>query len=194
MAQLTDKVIQEIAEMHVFGELLKRGVIPYAPVAGGAADTLLKTDKGVYLELSVNCTPKGNGTFTVPDYRPDKKRFIVSVEFDGSNNPVCWVFPSLVFYAYSTGPEKKGLRTLNLNGGSRKYFGKPLRDYIRGFRNRWELISRYHYYRRFMNSPEGYEDLEDILLMLLAEEEPETDDEQVPFRASAYGITDALSG
>ena len=194
MALLTEKVAQEIAEMHVFSELLKRGVTPYAPVAEDTADALLKTDKGVVLELSVNCSRKGDGTFAVPEYRPDKKRFIVCVEFDDSDNPAGWVFPSLVFHAYSAGPNKKGLRKLNLDGGRRKYFGEPLRDYIRGFLNRWELISDYHYYRRFMNSPDGYEDLEDILLMLLAVEEPETDEEPIPFDASAFGVTDALSG
>lgn len=194
MALLTERVAQEIAEMHVFSELLKLGVTPYASVAGSAADALLKTTKGAVLELSVYCSEKRNGTFFVPDYSPDKKRFIVCVEFEDSDNLVGWVFPSLVFYAYSSGPNRKGLRMLNLDGGRRKYFGEPLRDYIRGFLNRWELISQYHYYRRFMNSPEGYEDLEDILLMLLAEAEPETEEEPIPFRASAFGVADALSG
>ena len=194
MALLTERVAQEIAEMHVFSELLKRGVEVYRPVAEGAADTLLKTGKGVVLELLLNCSPKGTGTFAVAEYLPDKKRFIVCVEFDESDNPVSWVFPSLVFAAYSSGPARNGLRKLNLDGGRRKYFGKPLRDYIRCFLNRWELISDYHYYRRFMNSPEGYEDLEDILLMLLAEEEPETDEHPIPFKASAFGVKDALSG
>lgn len=194
MAPMTGKVAQQLAEMYVFSELLKRGVIPYAPVAEGTTDALLKTDQGIVLELSVNCSRKGDGTFAVPEFMPDKKRFIVCVEFDDSDNPVGWVFPSLVFYAYSSGPNRNGLRTLNLDGGRRKYFGKPLRDYNRGFRNRWELISHYQYYRRFMNSSEGYEDLEDILLMLLVDEEPEKDEETVPFKASAFGVTDALSG
>ena len=194
MAMQTDTVAREIAEMHVFSELLKRGVEVYRPVVEGAADTLLKTKKGVVLELVLNCSRKGNGKFAVSEYRPDKKRFIVCVEFDESDNPVSWVFPSLVFTAYSSGPARNGLRTLNLDGGQRKYFGKPLRDYIRGFLNRWELISDYHYYRRFMNSPEEYENLEDILLMLLAAEEPETDELPIPFDASAFRVTDALSG
>ena len=189
-----EKVAREIAEMYVFSELLKRGVIPYAPVVDGAADTLLKTDKGVVLELSVNCSHRGNGTFAIPDHRPDKKRFIVCVEFDSNDSPGCWVFPSLVFYAYSSNANKKGERTLNLDGGRRKYYGEPLRDYIRGFLNRWELISNYQYYRRFLNSPEGYEDLEDILLMKMAEEKPKTDEEPIPFSASAFGVTNALSG
>ena len=194
MSLLTEKVAREIAEMYVFSELLKRSVTPYASVAGGSADALLKTDTGVVLDLSTYCSRKGDGTFAVPDFRPDKKRFIVCVEFDDRDIPEGWVFPSLVFHAYSIGPNKKGLRILDLDGGRRKYLGKPLRDYIRGFLNRWELISDYHYYRRFMNSPQGYEDLEDVLLMRLVEEEPETDEEPVPFRASAFGITDALSG
>ena len=120
-----EKVAQEIAEMYVFSELLKRGVTPYAPVVDGAADTLLKTDKGVVLELSVNCSRQSNGAFAVPDYRPDKKRFIVCVEFDDNENPVGWVFPSLVFYAYSSNSNRKGQRTLNLDSGQRKYYGEP---------------------------------------------------------------------
>jgi hypothetical protein len=190
----TKQVAGQLAELHVFSELLKQGVMPYAPAVETGSDYLLKTAKGAILELAVKVSGKGNGTFVVPDYQPDKKRFIVCVEFDESDAPVAWVLPSLVFHAYSTRPSKKDLRTLNLDGGRRKYFGEPLRDYIRGFRNRWELIADYQYYRRFMNSPERFEDLEDILLMLLVAERPDTDEESVLFRASAFGVTDALSG
>ena len=194
----TGQLAGKAAELYIFSELLRHEVIPYLPLVDAGASPLLKTAKGDLLESTLllpgEANEKAKGTFTIPDYQPDKKRFILCAEFDESDAPIVWVFPSLVFHAYSSGPDRRGLRKLNLDGGHKKYFGKPLRDYIRGFRERWELIANYRYYRRFMNSPERYDDLEDILLMQLVIEEPETDGEPVPFKASAFGVTDALSG
>ena len=84
-----------------------------------------------------------------------------------------------VFYAYSTtaGGKHKS-RRLDLDSGESKY-DVPLGDYLRGFRNRWELIADYAEYRRFMTSPEGCLDLKDLVTAREAFENPEA--EKTPF-------------
>ena len=185
------------AEYHVVAELLKRGGFPYLPVTGDGGEVLLKTPQGVILELTVLLPETRGGketrSFLVPDYTPDKRRFIVCVEFDESESPpIAWVFPSMSCWAYSTDPARNGLRKLNLALKSKQYFHQPLWDYLLGFRNRWELMTDFKYYRRFMNSPEGFEDLEDILLMLLTVDRRDTEDESVPFNPSPSEPADAL--
>ena len=174
------------AEYHVVSELLKRGGIPYLPVVDTGTDTLVKTAQGFLLELTVLLPVERVGTatrtFTIPDYKPDKKRFILCVEFDDTDSPVAWVFPSMVFHAYSTCPNKRGLKSLNLKEGRKDLLPYVLDKYLIGFRNRWEIIADYKHYRRFMNSPEGYDDLEDILSMLIASERKRAEDESIPFQ------------
>jgi hypothetical protein len=186
------------AEYYVVGELLKRGGIPYLPAVDAGADTLVKTAQGILLELAVLLPVERVGaatrTFTIPDYKPDKKRFILCVEFDDTDAPVAWVFPSMVFHAYSTCPNKRGLKNLNLKEKRQNLLPYVLDKYLIGFRNRWELITDYEYYRRFMNSPEGYEDLEDILSMLIASERTYPEDESIPFKPIPSESSDVLSG
>ena len=183
------------AEYHVVSELLKRGGIPYLPVVDTGADTLVKTAQGILLELTVLLPVERVGTathtFAIPDYKPDKKRFILCVEFDDTGAPVAWVFPSMVFHAYSTCPNKRGLKNLNLKEGRKDLLPYVLDKYLIGFRNRWEIITDYKRYRRFMNSPEGYEDL---LSMLIASERKRAEEESIPFQPIPPESADALSG
>jgi hypothetical protein len=162
----------------------------------GAADLLVKTAQGILLELKlllpVERAGKATRTFATPDYKPDKKRFILCVEFDQEDAPIAWVFPSMVFWAYSGEPTKTGLRKLNLALKSKEYFYEPLWDYLRGFRDRWGLITDFKYYRRFMSSPEGFENLEDILLLLIAVERRDVEDEPIPFKPFPSEPIDAL--
>ena len=165
------------AEHFVLDELLKLGVMPYQPVAESGNNFLLRTGKNSILELRLVLSD-GSGrdasnTFAMLEFKPSKKHFIAGVEFDEADNPVAWVFPSVVFYAYSAGPDRKGLRSLKLDMVQKKYLSETLRDHLRGFRNRWELFSEYSFYRRYMNSPEGYEDLEDIVTAQESLEQPE---------------------
>ena len=194
----TEKAPRKLAELHVFSELLKHGVVPYAPVADTGIDALVRTPEGSAVEVKINLRPCLKGIesrrFTLPEFKPRKELFIICVEFDGGGVGNVWVLPSMSFYAYSKGPTAKGLRNLDLDGGRKRYFGKPLREYISFFNNRWELISEYDHYRRHMDSAEGFEDLEDELLAKEAFENPDPDDEYLDWDDYARSRTESLSG
>lgn len=181
------------AEQFVGSELRRRGVSLYRPATEAGGDFLAKTPKGAILELTL-LTPAAAspGIFAFSDRRPGPKRFIVALEFDTAAGPAAWIFPSRVFHAYSSEPDGNGLRRLNLDEVRPNLLSDPLREYLRGFRDRWELITDYAYYRRFMKSPEGYADLEDELLMLLAVERPATEYAPVPYTPFAPGPGNAL--
>jgi hypothetical protein len=180
------QVAAKRAEYHVVAELLKGGGTPYLSAVNPGGELLVKTGQGILLELTVLLPVERGGratrTFAVPDYEPDKKRFIVCVEFDEAESPIAWVFPSMVFWAYGDGSARKGARTLNLKQKRRDLLPFVMHEYLFGFCNRWELIAHYKKYRRYMNSPEGYEDLEDVLSMMVASERPFSKDESVPFK------------
>ena len=192
------QVAAKRGECHVVAELLKRGGIPYLPAVDGTADVLVKTAQGILLELKFLLPVVRGGkvtrTFATLDYKPDKKRFILCVELDQEDAPIAWVFPSMVFWAYSGEPTKNALINLNLNEKRKDLLPHVLDKYLVGFRNRWELLTDYKYYRRFMDSPEGYEDLEDILSMLIVSERTYAEDESIPFKPFSSEPADALSG
>ena len=182
------------AEQFVGNELLKGGVSLYRPATESSGDFLAKTPKGAILELTLLTPAAEPGIFALPDRRPDPKRFIVALELDTAAGPAAWIFPSRVFHAYSAEPDGNGLRRLNLDAIRPNLLGEPLREYLRGFRDRWELITDYAYYRRFMKSPEGYAELEDELLMLLAVERPAAEYAPVPYTPFVPGLGNALYG
>ena len=175
----------KLAECHVVAELLKRGGIPYLPSASTSADALFKTTQGTLLELSLLLPIKRGGkqtrSFSIPAYKPNKKHFILCSEFDYSSNAATWVFPSEVFSAYACHSSGNSMRTLNLNEKRKDLLPNVLHEYLYGFHNRWELITDYNYYRRYLRSPEGFEDLEDILSMLVASERTHVQDESISF-------------
>ena len=107
------------AECHVVAELLKQGGTLYLSAVNASAEALFKTAQGTLLELTLLLPIERGGkptrSFAIADYKPDKKRFILCVEFDLSGNTVAWVFPSEVFNAYAHHSSRKGMLTLNLN-------------------------------------------------------------------------------
>ena len=174
-----EKVNKQIAgergELYVFGELLKRGMVPYVPLVDEGLDALMRTPAGRVIELQIKAAGSAGGKyprwFAMPQIEPRKTFFIVGVEFiDGEPGDV-WVFPSTVFDKYAGRPPKGSPRDLDLDGGVRKH-GMPLRDLLCGFRNRWELIVDFEKYEHLM---ESIEDLEDLLTMKEAKEAPENE-------------------
>lgn len=171
-------VAQQLAELYVFGELLKGGVNLYRPLVNAGADALARLADGQTLDLQILVSTAAAGSpthrrFALPDYRPRPDRFILCVTMADGQPENAWVFPSLVFYAYSTAARSKAkTRCLDLDSGAKKY-DVPLWDYLRGFRDRWELITNYAQYRRLMTSPEGFVDLEDIVTAKEAFEQPD---------------------
>ena len=195
MALHKEQIAQEIAEMHVFSELLKQGVAVYRPVVDADVSALAKLPDGQVLELiiksSAGAERKGPRQFQMPNYRPSPNLFILCVIVQDAQVEAVWIFPSMVFYAYSTGSGgKRKMRNLDLDSGEKKY-DAPLGEYLRGFRNRWELITDFAEFRGFMNSPEGYKDLEDIVTMKEAVEAPE--EERVPWEEYVRSIPETVS-
>ena len=195
MALHKGQIAREIAEMHVFSELLKRGVAVYRPVVDADVNALAKLSDGQVLELiiksSAEAERKGPRQFQMPDYRPSPNLFVLCVTVQDAQVEAVWTFPSMVFYAYSTGSGgKRKMRNLDLDSGEEKY-DAPLWEYLRGFRNRWGLITEYANYRKFMTSPEGFEDLEDIVTAKESFESPE--DEKIPWEEYVRSVAEKVS-
>ena len=190
----TTQVAGQLAELHVFSELLKQGVEVYKPLVFRGTDALVKLPDGQVLELEIKLAAANDGQhprrFQKPDYRPSPNLFILCVTVQDAQVEAVWTFPSMVFYAYSTGSGgKRKMRNLDLDSGEKKY-DAPLREYLRGFRNRWELITEYANYRKFMTSPEGFEDLEDIVTAKESFESPE--DEKIPWEEYVLSVPGSL--
>ena len=192
---ITKQVAGEIGELFVFSELLKRDVAVYKPLVDNGLDALVRLSSGQVLELQIKTAggagSKGPRWFQMPDYRPSLNLFILCVTVQDAQVEAVWAFPSMVFYAYSTGSGgKRKMRNLDLDSGEKKY-DAPLREYLRGFRNRWELITEYANYRKFMTSPEGFEDLEDIVTAKESFESPE--DEKIPWEEYVRSVAEKVS-
>lgn len=169
------QIASEIGELYVFGELLKRGAVPYVPLADEGVDALVRIPSGQIIELQIKLSgsPGGEhtGWFQVAAVNPKKNLFIIGVESADSEPENVWIFPSLVFDKYANRPPKGSPRDLDLDSGTRKY-GMALRGLLCGFRNRWELIVNYERYESLIESGE---DLEDLLTVQEALESPEED-------------------
>ena len=189
----TKQVAGQWAELQVFSELLKRGVAVYKPLVDDGLDALARLPDGQVIELQIKSAGSAEGKtprwFQMPSFTPRPNFFIVCVSFLSGGDEEFWVFPSAVFDEYANRPPKGDPRDLDLEGGKRKY-GNPLTDHLCGFRNRWELISNYEEWRSFMNSPEGFEDLEDILAAKEAQESPE--EERMSFDEYVRSLPETL--
>jgi len=194
MSLLTDRMAQEIAEMHVFSELLKQGLPVYRSVGDDDATALARHPDGDVLELKIrtNCGGENreSSVFKTAEYRPDRLSFVICVFLEDLSVAEAWIFPSMVFFAYSSRSRGKvKARSLDLESGEQKYNG-PLREYLRGFRNRWNLLTDYPTFRECMTAPEGYEDLEDIVTMEEATEHPP--EEGIPWEEYFVSIPETV--
>ena len=187
------------AEHHVLAQLLKRGALPYR-TAGGCL--WVNTPTGCRLELRV-VPSTGNGAgeerrFTVTDFRPRPELFFLCTEFDKDRMTSVWVLPSTVFFVYSEADEETGLRELNLDAKQERYFGEPFREYNSCFRNRWEPLIQFDRFRRFMKPLDApdfaqrWEDFEDIMAMLEADENWEPEEDSITWEQYAAELTPAL--
>lgn len=187
------------AEHHIFSELLKRGLLPYR-TAGGCL--WVNTPAGCRLDLrAVPSTGNGAGEerrFVAADFRPRPELFFLCAEFDEDAIARVWVLPATVFFVYSEADEETCLRALNLDAKQERYFGEPFREYNSCFRNRWEPITQFDRFRRFMKPPDapdfaqGWEDFEDIMAMLEADENWETEEESITWEQYAAELAPAL--
>ena len=83
MALLTPKVAQEIAELHVFSELLKQGLPVYRAVGDDDTTALARHSGGDVLELKIRTNCEGedgeSSVFKAAESRPDRLSFVVCV-------------------------------------------------------------------------------------------------------------------
>ena len=114
--QMVNKQIAgERAELYVFGELLKRGMVPYVPLVDQGLDALVRTPAGRVIELQIKAAGSAGGKyprwFAMPPIEPRNTFFIVGVEFTDGEPGDVWVLPSTVFDKYAGRPPK-GLREI----------------------------------------------------------------------------------
>ena len=167
---LNRQMAGKIGELHVFNELLKKGLGPYVPLVDDGVDAIVRFADGRTLDLQIKYSGgaggKHPGWFQVEKVEPDKRMFILAIEaVDGEPGDV-WILPAAVFDAYAARPPKGSPRDLDLDGRTRKR-GMKLRELLCGFKNRWELIVDYEKYEALMDS---VEDLEDALTMIESNE------------------------
>jgi len=138
----------KMAELAVFGELLKRGVIPYVPLVDiKGIDAIIRKDDGRLLEIQVKSTysKEMQGSFNVDDLVAKPNFFIIGVigEGDMPGKYEYWVFPSEVFRknAQPIPHPDKGYKTyrLDLWSGKRKY-GAYLKETLHEFYNNWDPL------------------------------------------------------
>jgi len=138
----------KIGELAVFGELLKRGVIPYVPLVDiKGIDAIIRKDDGRLLEIQVKSTysKEMQGSFNVDDLVAKSDFFIIGVigEGDMPEKYEYWVFPSEVFLknAQQIPHPDKGYTTyrLDLWYGKRKE-GAYLKETLREFCNNWDPL------------------------------------------------------
>ena len=197
-----ESVARKRAEHLVIGELLKRDVLPCPLTASASHVFKTRTPTGRTVEMQVEL-PVGNGKddekrFRVTDIGPYPELFYLCVECTGDEVVCVWVLPSTVFFVYSEPDEATGLRELNLDVKQERYFGQSFREYNSFFRNRWESITKFDFYRRYMKplgSPdfaEGWEDFEDEMMALEAFEIREPREESISFEPLIFSDAAAL--
>jgi hypothetical protein len=118
-------------ELHVFGELLKREIIPYAPIVDlESIDCIIRKSDGSYVELQVKTlnTPKYPMWWQVrnPLQRTNYYYAFVSVPLGWTT----WILPSAVFIANASGPTgpKRDTYDLNLGSAGRETKLKPYKE------------------------------------------------------------------
>lgn len=187
------------AQHHVFGELLKRGVLPHRAAAGNLR---VNTPMGRRLELRV-ATSTGNAAegkqrFSVADFRPRPELIFLCVEFVESEIETVWVLPSTVFFVYSEAYDSGTPRELDLDAKQEHCLGRPFREYNSFFRNRWEPVAYFDRYRRYMkpwDAPDfadGWENFEDLMMMLEADENWEPESHSITCEEYAAELVAAL--
>ena len=186
------------AQHHVFNELLKRGVLPHRAADGSLR---VNTPMGRRLELRVAASTanaaEGKQRFFVPDFRPRPELIFLCVEIARGEIETVWVLPSTVFFVYSN-PGEKARRELDLDAKQEHCLGRPFREYNSFFRNRWEPVAYFDRYRRYMkpwDAPDfadGWENFEDLMMMLEADENWEPESHSITCEEYAAELVAAL--
>ena len=142
----------KIAEYAVFGELLKRGAIPYVPLVDvEGIDAIIPKGKGKCIELQIKSThtEEMEGSFNVDDLAVKPNFYIIGVTVTGGMSDRTeyeyWVFPSKVFlkHAQQIQHPKKGYATYRLDlWYGKRIHGAYLKDILKKYCNNWRPLVR----------------------------------------------------
>jgi hypothetical protein len=129
-------------ELYVFGELLRRGVIPYVPLVDTeGVDAIIRRAGGTYLELQIKtvATSKTPRWFQVQNLRPRHGYFIVCLAL--ATEPIeTWIIPSFTFKNHATYSRKTRWHDLNLDSIPQ---GKdvPRWKILEEYKDAWHLLA-----------------------------------------------------
>ncbi|HJX61059.1 MAG TPA: hypothetical protein VJ578_00690 [Dehalococcoidia bacterium] len=134
------------AELYVFGELLRRGVVPYVPMADIEGIDAVIRGASRYLELQVksSATLKSPRWFQVGRLTPRQGYFLVCVNLTAVPAET-WVIPSEEFHRYATrSTDKKGRTTcdLDLDSASRQEPDRKRREILSQYKDAWHLLAQ----------------------------------------------------
>lgn len=138
----TPMVTGKIGELHVFGELLRKGVNPYVPLVDREGiDAVIRRRDGSYIELQIKTanTPQTPRWFGVQNLKPKHQLFIACVAL--ATEPVeTWIIPSQVFRAHSNYSPKSRYHDLNLDS-TKRGSDVPRWKLLEEFREGWHLLT-----------------------------------------------------
>jgi hypothetical protein len=132
------------AELYVFGELLRRGIVLYVPIVDmEGVDAVIRSARG-YLELQVksSATPKNPRWFQAERLRARGNYFIICVNLT-TVPPETWVIPSGEFDRYATrSTDNKGRTThdLDLDTAPRQEPGRKRWEILAAYKDGWGLL------------------------------------------------------
>ena len=133
--------IGKVGELHVLGELLKRGIVPYEPLVDRmGVDAIVPQEDGSYIAVQIKtCTSAVSSRwFAIDRLEPRPNLYIVCVAM--KSQPIeTWIIPSEVFVANAT-RSKSGHLDLDLNikpRGQRLTRAEKLKEFLEA----WHLLT-----------------------------------------------------
>jgi len=136
--KVSSQIKGKIGEYQFIGELLRRGLDVYLPIADiRGIDCVIRSKTGKYVEIQVKTrvtTGAGEEIFEVKQFEPRDNYFLACKREDWKK---FWVLPSKVFWEHSKFREKYNSRRLILNRKKRI----SLQNYEDNFRQLESLAS-----------------------------------------------------
>lgn len=132
----------KLGELYVFSELIRRGAMPFLPIADiSGVDAVIRRKDGTYVEIQIKTTwtEEMKGYFNVPKLdkvNPPKNLFIVGLIMDEElrGTPETWIIPCQVYIENST---KKYLGI----GTGYSTQERQLREKLAQYREAWHLLT-----------------------------------------------------
>ncbi len=133
--------IGKVGELHVLGELLKRGVVPYEPLVDRAGfDAVIPHEDGSYIAVQIKtCTSTVSSRwFAIDRLEPCPNLYVVCVAMNLQPFET-WIIPSELFAANAT-RSKSGHLDLDLNAKPRGQ-SRTRAEKLKEFLEAWHLLT-----------------------------------------------------